>query len=125
MSARVFDRKEIRSRVSGEMGRYFLVFLVQPAKRISHFDIGGDEFVLIMPATSKEKAARTANLIIKTIDDFLAQEVKLMDKSISVSIRISLAPEDGEDQDSLYKKADLALYQSKQRGKQQYHFYTE
>jgi GGDEF domain-containing protein len=39
---------------------------------------------------------------------------------MSASIGVSIAPIDGNDFDTLYQKADAALYQTKQRGKNGY-----
>ncbi|MFX3635955.1 MAG: diguanylate cyclase domain-containing protein [Candidatus Pristimantibacillus sp.] len=88
------------------------------------FRLGGDEFVIVMPLTNKQAVARTAHLIITAVESAVAQEAELT-KDISVSIGISFAPEHGIDQDSLCKKADMALYLSKESGKNQYQFYAE
>lgn len=88
------------------------------------FRLGGDEFVIVMPSSDRQAAARTARLIIAAVEGAIAQEVEV-NKNISVSIGISFAPEHGVDPDSLCKKADIALYLSKEGGKNQYQFYTE
>lgn len=38
---------------------------------------------------------------------------------------MALAPEQGSNPDGLLKKVDIALYQAKEKGKNQYQFYTE
>ncbi len=84
--------------------------------------LGGDEFVLLMPGTSKEEVELTANLIIKTIVESTSQEIQLEGEKVTVSIGISLFPVHGDDPESLCKKADMALYVSKEKGKNQYTF---
>ncbi|OLN23159.1 hypothetical protein BTO30_04090 [Domibacillus antri] len=46
-----------------------------------------------------------------------------IEMTASTSIGISLFPQDGDDRDTLIKKADHAMYFAKQDGKQQYQFY--
>lgn len=64
----------------------------------------------------------TANLLIAAVEKPVVQDENLSE-NISVRIGIALTPDHGIDQDSLCKKADIALYLSKERGKNQYHFY--
>ncbi|RAV21229.1 GGDEF domain-containing protein [Paenibacillus contaminans] len=87
--------------------------------------LGGDEFVLIMPSASKMQAEDAASRIIEAIVTSTAQEFQLKDEKVTVSIGISLFPEHGADPETLCKKADIALYESKERGKNQYRFYRE
>lgn len=44
---------------------------------------------------------------------------------MSASIGVSLSPQNGRDFDSLYEKADAALYTTKQKGKNNYTIYTK
>ncbi|UVI31048.1 GGDEF domain-containing protein [Paenibacillus spongiae] len=85
---------------------------------------GGDEFVLIMPATSKQEAEESAKSIIAAIKKMSEREFAPAGGQISVSIGISLAPEHGVDPEMLCKRADIALYASKEKGKDQYRFYS-
>lgn len=87
--------------------------------------LGGDEFVLIMPSASKMQAEDAAGRIIEAIVTSTAQEFQLKNEKVTVSIGISLSPEHGADSETLCKKADIALYESKERGKNQYRFYRE
>lgn len=44
--------------------------------------------------------------------------------NITTSIGISFFPDDGEDVDTLIKKADISMYKAKERGGNTYHLYT-
>lgn len=43
---------------------------------------------------------------------------------VTASVGVSLYPGDGADVDTLVKNADSAMYRAKQRGKNNYQFYT-
>jgi PAS domain S-box-containing protein len=79
--------------------------------------LGGDEFVLLLsPVERAEDAAKVARRILQAlVAPFrLAGGVEV---STGVSIGISVYPHDGEDADTLLKKADLAMYHAKETGR--------
>ncbi len=81
--------------------------------------LGGDEFVICLkdiPLTDVLK--RKLVLISKTIYHRYSSNV-----SISASIGVALAPQDGNDFETLYKNADRALYCAKKTGKNLYMLY--
>lgn len=77
---------------------------------------GGEEFVLIMPATRKEYARMTAERIRI---GFSAVPVTMSGgKSFSVTVSAGVAElKPGEDASSLLDRADSAMYEAKRRGK--------
>ncbi|MGE5703954.1 MAG: GGDEF domain-containing protein, partial [Clostridia bacterium] len=85
--------------------------------------LGGDEFIMIMPDTSRQHAEEMAETIIDSIKEAIHHSFGSVGENVTVSIGISLAPDDGVDLDSLYKQADIALYTAKEKGKNQYQFY--
>lgn len=88
------------------------------------FRLGGDEFAIIMPNADEEKVKETAEKIIKSIDSTINEDQKIKDLAISVSIGVSIA-NDEVSPDDMYKKADIALYLSKAKGKNQYQIYSD
>lgn len=83
---------------------------------------GGDEFIIVLPEiTYPINAAIVANKILDTLSKpFLLEGHELY---TTVSIGISLYPVDTIDIDDLVKKADIAMYLSKEQGKNTYRFY--
>lgn len=84
---------------------------------------GGDEFTVLLPEISSlEDAVKMA----QRIQENLKPVFKLEEQSLHVtsSIGIALYPEDGEDAETLVKNADAALYRAKERGRNNYQFYT-
>jgi diguanylate cyclase (GGDEF)-like protein len=83
--------------------------------------LGGDEFILILPElVDREDAVTLAEKLIE-----LGREPLILDgKEIksSFSIGISLYPDNGDDYETLLKKADEALYEAKRKGRDGYHF---
>ena len=72
--------------------------------------LGGDEFTVILPNATSEIAANTATSIIKQMSDSF--EIAGRHLFISSSIGIALSPGDGNDEHSLLKAADAAMYPS-------------
>ncbi|WP_248795515.1 EAL domain-containing protein [Pseudomonas sp. MWU13-2105] len=86
--------------------------------------LGGDEFVILLPELSEAKyVATTAQKILSAIAkpfNLQGQEFR-----VTASIGISLYAQDGLDEQTLTKHADIAMYQAKQQGKNNFQFYSE
>ena len=85
--------------------------------------IGGDEFGVILDDLRDVKfVAVVARKILQALSKpIIIQEYELYATS---SIGISLYPDDGEDEDVLFRCADTALYRAKDAGKNNYQYYT-
>lgn len=85
--------------------------------------MGGDEFLLILPEMNQpEDALLTADRILSALSTPFYLETNQI--NITTSIGISFFPDDGEDAETLIKKADLSMYNAKDRGGNTYHRYT-
>jgi diguanylate cyclase (GGDEF)-like protein len=84
---------------------------------------GGDEFTLLLyNINSPEDATKVCQQIIQSLSTpFDFDGLELYTKA---SLGIALAPYDGEDAETLLKNADAAMYKAKQRGRNNYQFYT-
>lgn len=84
--------------------------------------LGGDEFLIL--ATGITRAGDAAR-IARRVQDSLARPFELQGYEVFVtgSIGIGIFPHDGEDAETLLKNADMAMYQAKQAGRNQVHFY--
>jgi len=85
--------------------------------------MGGDEFLLILPEMNKkEDAILTAERILEALSTpFHLDSYEVL---ITTSIGIVFFPDDGEDANSLIKKADISMYKAKEKGGNVYHVYT-
>lgn len=110
-------------------GDYLLTFIGQKIKatvgnRHDVFRLGGDEFAVIIKNTNKEDVEKVAQKIIDTLSEELQYEKDINRLSISVSIGIAIA-DNNESPALLYNNADIALYESKEKGKNQYQFFQK
>lgn len=80
------------------------------------FRIGGDEFVVLLPATSEIEAAHLAKRAIETISEPFDIEVPAP-VYVGLSIGSARAPIDGDTAEQLLTCSDLALYDAKRAGK--------
>jgi len=85
--------------------------------------IGGDEFVFLLEKIQKTtECERTLEKIMEFFKAPIDTPVGAL--KLSVSIGISLYPDDGESGETLLKNADIALHQAKETGKNNYCFFT-
>lgn len=83
--------------------------------------LGGDEFTVILPGIPQaEYAAKVAENILENLSQVFLLEGKNI--FVTVSIGISLYPLDGDIEETLIKKADVAMYRAKQLGRNQHQF---
>jgi diguanylate cyclase len=83
---------------------------------------GGDEFVMITQGIhTNDDASALALMILHTISQPFA--IRQIDMNCTCSIGIAMAPRDGTDLDTLIKKADIAMYQSKDAGRNSFRFF--
>jgi diguanylate cyclase (GGDEF)-like protein/PAS domain S-box-containing protein len=93
---------------------------VRPTDAVAR--LGGDEFAVIQTAGNQPVSATAmANRIIKELA--MPFDLDGHQALIGASIGISVAPDDGDDADGLLKKADMALYRSKEDGRGIYSFF--
>lgn len=85
--------------------------------------LGGDEFMVIMDRLDEiEDAAVVAKKIIHAIQtEFIIQGKEIF---IGASVGISVYPNDSREVDGLIKAADIAMYQVKNSGKNNFCFYS-
>lgn len=86
--------------------------------------LGGDEFLVIQSPIESGKDAR---LLAGQIKNELAKPFTLQGRKIRVtpSIGISLFPADGRNINDLMRHADLAMYHSKDSGRNDFSFFTK
>jgi len=90
--------------------------------RQSLFRIGGDEFtILLQDYESVDEVRRFAQRVCELFrEPFLLRDTEYF---ITTSIGIALYPEHGQDNATLVRNADLAMYRAKEEGKNQYRFF--
>jgi diguanylate cyclase (GGDEF)-like protein/PAS domain S-box-containing protein len=81
--------------------------------------IGGDEFILIIPNTYEDEARQISTEVMKIME--LPFQIQKQRINITTSIGISVYPNDGEDINTLIKNADIAMYRSKELGRNCYY----
>lgn len=82
---------------------------------------GGDEFVILLPNTPKTGAQKVVEKILLTISK--PYEIQQTTLTMSLSIGISIFPDDGSTMDTLIQNADHAMYQSKSLGRNTFNFF--
>lgn len=85
--------------------------------------LGGDEFVVLLHdiKAAAYAAEITRHIIAKIHEPYHVGDLTL---SLSASVGISIFPNDGADIGTLLSHADIAMYQAKQRGRNNFQFYS-
>jgi diguanylate cyclase (GGDEF)-like protein len=85
---------------------------------------GGDEFVLLLPFIEHaDFAEHCAKKILTALA--LPHSIDQHELQISVSIGISIYPDDGKDGDTLLKNGDIAMYCAKENGRNNFKFFEQ
>ena len=89
--------------------------------------MGGDEFIAYCKNVTDEdvvagKAAYINEQLLISAKEFMGEDMSI---PLGASLGCVCAPVEGNDFETLYKKADKALYQVKQNGKHDFAFYHE
>ena len=102
-------------RVAGEVGA-----LVRRNEVLAR--LGGDEFAVLMPDADEAQAVQLAERIIRAVSQipfrFEQQNLRL-----TTSLGIALYPQHGSDTEELVARADAAMYQAKDAGKNAWRIY--
>ncbi|MGG2016813.1 EAL domain-containing protein [Bacillus sp. S10(2024)] len=86
------------------------------------FRAHGDQFVIVIENTDREYAEEFVQLLLKEMEKrFVLKEGEVY---LSASIGVVMSPIDGEDEQTLFKRVDVALECAKEQGKGNYSFYS-
>ena len=84
--------------------------------------LGGDEFAVLLPTVNDDEAERLAERVVRAVAQipfiFEGQSLRL-----TASLGIAYYPSQAADSDELVAKADIAMYQAKQAGKNAWRVY--
>jgi diguanylate cyclase (GGDEF)-like protein/PAS domain S-box-containing protein len=85
--------------------------------------LSGDEFAIVLTRlAAAEDAATVAKKIVEVLNTpFQLEGAELF---VTASIGITVYPSDSTEQDTLIRNADVAMYRAKERGRNNYQFYT-
>ena len=86
--------------------------------------LGGDEFIILIEEV--DELSQVGTLAHKILSAAMKPMVLLGEECrVTASIGISVYPRDGEDEQTLMKNADMAMYFAKEEGKNNYQFYSK
>jgi diguanylate cyclase (GGDEF)-like protein/PAS domain S-box-containing protein len=119
--------KPINDTFGHESGDMLLVEIAQRLQSLSRGDdtvarLGGDEFVLLWNDIGTDADCIRA---IERVLTKISEPILIGDESVSVSVSIgvTLYPDDNVDADTLMRHADHAMYSAKQGGKNRYQMF--
>lgn len=118
--------KQINNNIGREAGDSLLQLIAERLhQQLRHSDIvghlSGDEFLVILPQCSTEHVAEVA----EQLQGAIRQPCQVAGSNLlpSASIGISLFPQDGQQLTDLIQRADFAMQQAKQAGRDRFSFF--
>ncbi|MDI1253058.1 EAL domain-containing protein [Thermomonas sp.] len=119
--------KEINDTLGHSVGDAFLIEVGARLKTVLRESdtvsrLGADEFILVLPDTDAQAAAKIANELLEAIA--LPYQVEQYALIVTASIGIAIYPHDGESLESLLRSADTAMYRAKEDGRNGSRFFT-
>ncbi len=121
--------KEINDNLGHDIGDKLLIKCTRRLKKVLCQDstlsrFGGDEFVILVEnILSRQEVINIANRIMKTFIKPFKIGKYILD--ITTSMGISIFPEDSGHITQLIKQTDMAMYQAKALGRDNYQFFTK
>lgn len=119
--------KEINDTLGHSTGDTFLIEVGVRLKTVLRQSdtasrLGGDEFILVLPDTDAQAAAK----VVEKLREAIARpyHVEHYVLIVTASIGIAIYPHDGENLESLLRSADTAMYRAKEDGRNGYRFFT-
>jgi len=118
--------KRVNDSLGHDAGDQVLRWVAEQLKAcLRPFDIlgrmGGDEFTALLDLEFAEQAAKMAEKLIERVS--ICQQIDGLDVALGASIGIATFPDCGASLDDLLRTADIAMYEAKRAGRQQYRFY--
>ncbi len=119
-------------RINDSFGHFFGdEVLIELANKLKNLDreqylaarIGGDEFVILCYASGSSEALETAERVLKMFREAIVIHGNTF--YITCSIGIAVYPKDGSTVEDLFKNADMALYNAKDKGKDSCSFFKD
>lgn len=86
--------------------------------------IGGEEFSILLPETNARNTPMMLDRLISTMNNNHL-DIKGFKKKITASIGVATFPTDGTSSEELLHNADVAMYQAKKNGKNQFYFFSK
>lgn len=85
--------------------------------------LGGDEFLLLLAGLRR---STDAYIVAQKVLEAIAAPIRVLDREsyITASLGVSIAPQDGDDADTLIANADAAMNRAKDLGRNTYQFFT-
>ena len=119
--------KRVNDSLGHDIGDQVLLWVAEQLKDcLRPYDIlarmGGDEFTVVIDGLDyPEQAAIIAEKLIERLS--VRQQIDGLEITLGASIGIATYPECGSSLDGLLRAADIAMYEAKRAGRQQYRFY--
>ena len=84
---------------------------------------GGDEFIVVLQSVSN---AADAGIVAQKLLGALFAPYRIKDQEINISASIGIAvfPDDGDDEETLLKHSDTAMYHAKENGRNNFQFFA-
>ncbi|MGE8617253.1 MAG: EAL and GGDEF domain-containing protein [Achromobacter spanius] len=119
--------KQVNDTLGHPVGDALLRDVAQRLRRLARASdivgrLSGDEFVMLMPDFEHGRLTAAAeHVLVALAQPFTVGGITL---NPSVSIGISVFPENGRDMDTLLRHADMAMYQAKTAGRNRISFFS-
>ena len=119
--------KNVNDSLGHRVGDELLIQVAQRLKELLREEdtvsrLGGDEFILVLPAADEDGAGHVAGKVLKALS--APYRIEQYELAVTASMGIAMYPDDGSTYEALSMCADTAMYRAKQSGRQTFRFFT-